>query len=177
VGDLLVVSGPPGAGKSTIAAAVADRYDLSVLIEGDVFYRFLRRGAIAPWLPEADAQNVVVTAAIGAATGRFAAGPATVVYDGVVGPWFLPTFLGHAGLVTCSYAVVLPPVEQCLAQVRTRVGHSFTDEDATRHMHDQFARSGTDPRHLFPNPPGALATTVEAIVAAHTTGTLATLPI
>lgn len=177
MGDLLVVSGPPGAGKSTIAAAVADRYDTSILIEGDVFYGFLRQGAIAPWLPEADAQNLVVTAAIGAATGRFAAGPATVVYDGVVGPWFLPTFLGHAGLVSCSYAVVLPPVEQCLAQVRTRVGHGFTDEAAARHMHDQFARSGIDPRHLFANPPGGLDRIAEAIVAAHTAGTLATLPI
>jgi cytidylate kinase len=176
VGDLLVISGPPGAGKSTIAAAVADRWDPSVLIEGDVFYGFLRRGAIAPWLPEAHAQNMVVTAAIGAATGRFAAGPATVVYDGVVGPWFLPAFLGHAGLVSCSYAVVLPPVEQCVERVRTRVGHDFVDEDAARHMHDQFTASAIDPRHLFPNPPGAVAATVDAIVAAHAAGTLATLP-
>lgn len=177
MGDLLVVSGPPGAGKSSVAAAIADRYDPSVLIEGDAFFGFLRRGAIAPWRPEADAQNMVVAAATGAATGRFAAGPAMVVYDGVVGPWFLPTFLGHAGLVSCSYAVVLPPVEQCVQQVRTRVGHSFTDEDAARHMHDQFASAGIDPRHLFANPTGGFEQTVEAIVAAHVAGTLATLPL
>jgi hypothetical protein len=177
VGDLLVVSGPPGAGKSAIAAALADRWDPSVLIEGDAFFGFLRRGAVPPWLPEADAQNLVVAAATGAATGRFAAGPATVVYDGVVGPWFLPTFLGHAGLVSCSYAVILPTLEQCLHQVRTRVGHSFTDEGAARHMHDQFASAGIDPRHLFANPTGAFDQTVEAIATAHTAGTLATLPI
>lgn len=177
MGDLLVVSGPPGAGKTAIAAAIADRWDPSVLIEGDAFFGFLRRGAIAPWRPEAHAQNMVVAAATGACTGRFAAGPAMVVYDGVVGPWFLPTFLGHAGLVSCSYAVVLPPPEQCLHQVRTRVGHSFTDEVAARHMHEQFAGAGIDPRHLFANPSGQVDQTVEAIVSAHTAGTLATLPI
>jgi hypothetical protein len=176
VGDLLVVSGPPGAGKSVIAAAIADRWDPSVLIEGDAFFGFLRRGAIPPWRPEADAQNAVVAAATGAAAGRFAAGPAMVVYDGVVGPWFLPTFLGHAGLVGCSYAVVLPPVEQCLQQVRTRVGHGFVDEVAARHMHTQFAGAAIDPRHLFANPPGAAERTVEAIVAAHAGGTIATGP-
>ncbi|HEV7720896.1 MAG TPA: AAA family ATPase [Iamia sp.] len=177
MGDLLVVSGPPGAGKSAIAAAVADRWDPSVLIEGDAFFGFLRRGAIQPWRVEANAQNAVVAAATGAAAGRFAAGPAMVVYDGVVGPWFLPTFLGHAGLVSCSYAVVLPPLEQCLHQVRTRVGHSFTDEAAARHMHDQFARTAIDPRHVFANPAGAFDATVEAVVAAHAAGTLTTLPI
>jgi hypothetical protein len=177
VGDLLIVSGPPGAGKSAVAAAIADRYEPSVLIEGDVFFGFLRRGAIAPWRPEADPQNLVVAAATGAAAGRFAAGPATVVYDGVVGPWHLYGFLGHAGLVSCSYAVILPPLEQCLHQVRTRVGHGFTDEGAARHMHGQFAGATIDPRHVFTNPVGDFDRTVEAIVAAHTAGTLATLPL
>lgn len=177
MGDLLIVSGPPGAGKSAVAAAVADRWDPSVLIEGDAFFGFLRRGAIAPWLPEANAQNTVVSAAAGACTGRFAAGPGMVVYDGVVGPWFLPTFLGHAGLVSCSYAVILPPLEQCLHQVRTRVGHSFTDEAAAQHMHHQFASVRIEPRHLFANPTGGFDTTVDAVVAAHTAGALATLPI
>ncbi|QYG93095.1 ATP-binding protein [Iamia sp. SCSIO 61187] len=177
MGDLLVVSGPPGAGKTALAAAIADRWDPSVLIEGDAFFGFLRRGAIAPWRPEADAQNAVVAAATGAAAGRFAAGPAMVVYDGVVGPWFLPTFLGHAGLVSCSYAVVLPPLEQCLHGIRTRVGHGFTDEGAARHMHAQFAGAAIEARHLFANPPGAFEQTVEAIVAAHAAGTLATLAV
>lgn len=177
MGDLLIVSGPPGAGKSAVATALADRWEPSVLIEGDAFFGFLRRGAIAPWLPEADPQNLVVAAATGAAAGRFAAGPAVVVYDGVVGPWHLYGFLGHAGLVSCSYAVVLPPVEECLERVTTRVGHSFVDLDAARHMHQQFAGAAIDPRHLFANPSGGLAATVDAIAAAHAAGTLATLPL
>lgn len=177
MGDLLIVSGPPGAGKSAIAAAIADHFEPSVLVEGDAFFGFLRRGAVAPWLPEADAQNLVVAAAAGACTGRFAAGPGTVVYDGVIGPWHLFGFLGHAGLVACSYAIVLPPVEQCLHQVRTRTGHTFVDQGAARHMHEQFAGAAIDPKHVFANPPGAFDQTVAAIVAAHTAGTLETLAV
>lgn len=50
VGSLLVVTGPPGAGKSSVARILADAADQSVLIEGDAFFGFLARGAIEPWL-------------------------------------------------------------------------------------------------------------------------------
>ena len=42
--SLLVVTGPPGVGKSTIAALVADRLPRSVLVEGDAFFDFVRQG-------------------------------------------------------------------------------------------------------------------------------------
>ena len=58
--SLLVVTGPPGAGKSTVAALVADRLPRSVLVEGDAFFAFVRRDAIEPWLPESHAQNEIV---------------------------------------------------------------------------------------------------------------------
>ena len=172
MGDVLVISGPPGAGKTSVAALVADSFDLSILVKGDAFFSFLRRGAIEPWLPASAAQNDVVTAAAGAATGRFAQGPHTVVYDGVVGPWYLSTFLEHTGLASLSYAVLLPPVGQCVEQVRARVGHGFTDEPATREMHRQFGEAHVDTRHVFANPTGRLEETVESILAAHAAGTL-----
>jgi Mrp family chromosome partitioning ATPase len=40
VGSLLVITGPPGAGKSTMARAVAAAADNSVLVEGDAFFAF-----------------------------------------------------------------------------------------------------------------------------------------
>ena len=45
-------------------------------------------------IPErfAHAQNEVVTEAAARAEGRYAAGGFTTTFDGIVGPWFLPTF-------------------------------------------------------------------------------------
>ncbi len=135
-----MITGPPGAGKSTVAGRVAARRNPSVLIEGDAFFAFLDQGAIPPWLPEADAQNHVVIDAAAAAAGRYAT-TYTTVYDGIVGPWFLPTFARSTGLAELHYVILLPDVEQCLHRVATRRGHRFDDEAATRSMHQQFEDS------------------------------------
>jgi hypothetical protein len=139
-------------GKSTAAALVAKRSDRSVLIHGDAFFAFLDQGAIAPWLPESHAQNEVVTRAAAAAAGRFAA-TYTVVYDGVVGPWFLPIFATETGLGALQYVILLPSAETCVDRALTRAGHGFTDEPATRRMHDEFLRASVAERHVFRDPP------------------------
>jgi cytidylate kinase len=58
--SLLIVTGPPGSGKSTASRLLADGMERSVLVEGDLFFAFLATGAIAPWLPESAEQNHVV---------------------------------------------------------------------------------------------------------------------
>ena len=65
MGSLLVVTGPPGSGKSTVSKVLAERAGPSALIEGDQFFAFLARDAIEPWLPESHAQNTVVLSAVG----------------------------------------------------------------------------------------------------------------
>jgi cytidylate kinase len=149
VASLVVIAGPPGAGKSTVAGLVARRFPLSALVEGDAFFAFLDEGAISPWLPEAHAQNEIVVRAAAAATGRFAASGYLTVYDGVIGPWFLPTFVEATGLDALHCVVLLPTVECCLERVSTREDHDFRDESATRKMHGEFARAKIAPRHLF----------------------------
>jgi cytidylate kinase len=173
IAPLLIVTGPPGAGKSTVAQALAERFDPSVLVEGDAFYGFLRRGAIAPWLSEAHSQNTVVTRAAAAAAGRYAAGGLTTVYDGVVGPWFLADFTAATGLDRVDYVVLLPSVEHCLTRVTTRHGHGFTDEPATRHMHEQFATASIAERHLFIDPPDQAEAAAAWIMTALAAGDLA----
>lgn len=45
-GRMVVLTGPPGAGKSTVAAILAESYSPSVHLHADDFWHFLRRGAI-----------------------------------------------------------------------------------------------------------------------------------
>lgn len=146
-GEVLVVTGPPGAGKSTVARLLADEFEPSALVAGDTFFAFLHRGRIDPWLERAHAQNRVVVGAAMAATGHLAAGGFTVVYDGVLGPWFLDEFAGTVR-APLHYAVLLPPEDVALDRVRTRQGHGFTDLDAARRMHTDFRTCLLDPRHL-----------------------------
>jgi cytidylate kinase len=146
---LVIVTGPPGAGKSTVAHALADRFDQSVLVPGDAFFEFLAQGAIAPWLSAAHSQNEVVIRAAAAATGRYVAGGYTTVYDGVLGPWFLSDFAAEAALDHLHYVILLPAVERCVDQVASRLGHGFTDEEATRQMHREFASADISERHVL----------------------------
>lgn len=159
-----MITGPPGAGKSTVARIVAERASLSVLLQGDAFFGFLAGGAIQPWLEESNEQNEVVTQAAASAAGKYASGGYLTVYDGVVGPWFLPTFFGATSLERLDYVILLPDVERCVQRVDTRQGHAFGDESATRKMHAEFVSALIDGRHLLVDPPDdpqAVASLVE----------------
>jgi predicted ABC-type ATPase len=172
VGSLLVVTGPPGAGKSTLAALLAARLEHSVLVDGDSFFGFLRVGAIAPWRPEAHGQNTVVTRAAGAASGQYARGGLNTVYDGMIGPWFVDEFLAATGLETLDYAILLPPVDICVGRVLTRQNHNFADEGATRHMHRAFIRNLISTRHVIQCTNVPVEGLAERIIAARSRGQL-----
>ena len=97
------------------------------------------------------------------------------MYDGVVGPWYLPTFARACGLATVDYVVLMPSVERCLEGVRTRLNHGFSDEDVTRKMHQEFADAEVDDRHVLDDPPGDIDAVVAMIRSARETRRLRVL--
>jgi cytidylate kinase len=120
--DLIVITGPPGAGKSSASEHLANRFEPSALVPGDSFFAMIKQGYILPWLPQSRRQNSVVVEAAAAAAGRLT-DICFVVYDGVLGPWLLPTFVRGTGLSDIHYVILLPPLEVCLKRVQGRVEH------------------------------------------------------
>jgi cytidylate kinase len=163
VSELLIITGPPGAGKSTVARSVVERFDPSALVQGDVFFGFVARGYIDPWLPDSHEQNTVVTEATARATAAFAKGGFTTVFDGMVGPWFLPTFLEITDIPSVHYAVLLPSVGTCVARVLGRTDHGFREEAVTRDMHASFAIAGVDARSVIDADPDVRVVTEEVL--------------
>jgi adenylate kinase family enzyme len=172
MGALLLVTGPPGAGKSTVSKAIAEASPQSVFVQGDSFFGFLATGSIAPWLREANQQNQIVTRAAASAAGQYAAGGYFTVYDGIVGPWFLRTFALASGLEELHYVILLPPVETCVERVATRLDHAFADETATRHMHQEFVSADIESRHVMDVPPDLVEDVVRTVRLAFEAGSL-----
>ena len=98
-GRIVIITGSPGTGKTTAAAVIAKESDLekSVHMHTDDFYHYLSKGAIPPYLPESNEQNLVVIEAFLEAAKRFVRGGYDVIVDGIVGPWFLAPWLGLVG--------------------------------------------------------------------------------
>lgn len=61
-GRIIIITGSPGTGKTTIATIIAKESDFarSVHMHTDDFYHYLSKGAIPPHLPESQEQNLVV---------------------------------------------------------------------------------------------------------------------
>ena len=116
---VLILSGPPGAGKTTTAGIVAARAPRTVHLESDAFFHFVRSGYVEPWRREAHAQNEVVMAAVADAARRYAdAGYLTIVEGIVIPGWFfepLRAALAAAGH-EAAFAVLRPPLDVCLAR-------------------------------------------------------------
>jgi len=88
-GQVLVLTGPPGAGKSTVARALTAQLDQAVLVRGDDVLGCVVSGFVDPWLPDAHTQNRAALAATAATAREYAISGYPVVVDTVLGHWHL----------------------------------------------------------------------------------------
>ncbi|MGO3325985.1 AAA family ATPase [Gordonia sp. (in: high G+C Gram-positive bacteria)] len=149
-GSVVILTGPPGAGKSTVAAPLARVYDLGVHLHTDDFWHYIVAGAIPPYQPESATQNDTVLDVIAGAAFTYAAGGYTTIVDGIVGPWMLDHFRGHSSDVDVHYVILRPDRETTLARAQERTAHdALTDRDPVIAMWDQFADLGEYEAHVL----------------------------
>lgn len=136
-----MITGAPGAGKTTIARLVADRFTHCVHLHADDFWHFIRHGAIALYLPESHRQNKVVIDVLAHAACGYATGGYEVICDGVIGPWFLDAFRAAArnARVELHYLVLRPDQDTTLRRATSRTApDALIDPEPIRSLHQQL---------------------------------------
>lgn len=138
-GTLIILTGPPGTGKSTAAEALAGGFDRSAIVAGDWFLENLRQGKVEPWLPESHEQNTHVMEITVRTARDYARAGFTTILEGIVGPWFLPVVRAELGDdVEPHYIVLDAPLAVCQERVTSRGRGSMSA--VVEKMHAEFAR-------------------------------------
>ncbi len=144
--SITIVSGCPGTGKTTLAERLSAATSQGMHLVADAFYEAIA-SPISPILPESQQQNTTVTIATARAAGVFASGGYEVFVDGVVGPWFIPTFAGELVELNVSveYVVVRAGLDETLRRSAARPQPAL--ENVVRQMHAAFRDLGEFEKH------------------------------
>jgi hypothetical protein len=130
-GRIIILSGPPGAGKSTVAKALVNSSTApTVYIEGDTFWHFIvNRGTGAP--KSRATMGRVVMKSMMLAANPYARGGFETIVDFSIGPWFLGLFKPWIKDIRVDYFILCPSEEVCAKRAGLR-------EEGARHDHELF---------------------------------------
>jgi predicted kinase len=149
---VLILTGAPGAGKTTTARILAASAERAVHLESDAFFGFIQTGYVEPWKPESHEQNTVVMRIVGEAAAAYANAGYFTIVDGIVSPrWFfepLRDSLRDAGHPV-AYAVLRPPLAICRSRAVMGESGQLADAAVVGQLWEEFADLGSLERHVI----------------------------
>ncbi|MBX5203777.1 AAA family ATPase [Rhizobium sp. NZLR1] len=164
-GEILILTGPPGSGKTTTALALAEEPGSpKVHLHSDDFWHFIKNGALPPYLPEAHEQNAVVMDVLAGVAEGYAKGGYFVVVDGIIGPWFLQSF--KAITAPLHYVVLRPPLDVAILRCQERGGDTLTDPEPITALYKQFSSLEELEKHVLSTDGQARHDTLSMVIEA-----------
>jgi chloramphenicol 3-O-phosphotransferase len=122
--DILLLSGPPASGKTTVAGLLSERYDRVGHIDVNALWRLRSAGRFEPWSTEPEAAHQRSQAQRQATSlGRdFVRESVGVIVEDVITPGTLSSYieaLGPAG-ARLHFVRLMPSMEACLSRNQAR---------------------------------------------------------
>jgi predicted kinase len=136
-----LISGPMAAGKTTVAGALARRFERGVHLQGDVFRRSIVNGRaeVTPdLLPEAMAQLRLRYELAAQAANRYAQAGFTVAYEDVIAGECLSEVLAMIHSRPCHVIVLVPAIEELARRAQGRARSGYDDWTVER-LYEAFS--------------------------------------
>jgi adenylate kinase family enzyme len=172
---VLILTGAPGSGKTTVAELLALTSDRAVHLQSDCFFHFIASGYVEPWKEESHEQNTTVMQIVGEAAARYTGAGYSTIIDGIISPdWFfepLRDSLGAAGFGV-AYAVLRPPLVVAVERARGRTSSRLSDVAVIEQLWSGFADLGALERHVINNEAQTPRETAEEVARRFREGTL-----
>lgn len=148
VKPILILSGPPGAGKTTIAKELVKQLPGPVAnIEGDKFWSFFAKDSERAGRRK---NFTTLMSSVAAAAMPFARSGYKVIVDFSVPVWFLPSIkkmFGKRGYAF-DYVIVKPSLKVCIKRASDRAEGKIEDKALLTEFYKDFEQA---PKHTIPD--------------------------